>query len=605
MRKIITSGETAIICLTGFSYSCSSILEWYASFQLFNRKDYEAYNQWLKNQSFLDMAVTEDIIDMMTGEKLNISDLGKAFDKTLIKLSPVYGFFEQIYIWLAILISSPSIVLNAFLIYFTLSVKDLRSCTFFPIVAQAAVGIISNLAFFNELLVFMLSNVSPVTGTFSHDDKLFSVIRSYFMDGPSINGFSKTVMFMEKHFTKYAISIGSLSMAIERYLATCRPFIYKTYLSKSLDKVQCLILCVAMVLPVLGLLAVRLVNFSSPSKKLGVVDETQATRFFYFSRDVTISQKVIETIAYFAVPTIASFVLYRKVFTVLRNMKTQQKQNKILTRIMAGIWLVSLVLCTPYHIVSLRSSHLRTWGSTFKTIYFCASLLDKIYLQVTPILMIIVCAPYKQKLQHIFQSVADTTMSCFCDATISNDVDEVALHVIPGTSYVIDGTAGGSNEKTARENQWKNRNMMFVCLLLALLFLSILSTGFSCSTLLSIPKTFDKFSKVQFNVQQFRSLSTTTRQKLQGTIGTQHQDPRLSCDESGGDFNWQFRMCLMLIKDNIERNFQNQKEDCNSRNAVMAYPRTMKEANFMREYYRTQARHCSYCSPIEVWKIGF
>ena len=555
------------------------------------------------NQSF--PMTNSDGIMIMTGEEKNISELDKEFFKNLITPSSASLLLEQCYMWLAFLISGPSFALNSLLIYFTLSVKDLRSCTFFPIVAQAVVGVISNLAFFNELIVTMLAKVSPVTGTFSHDGKLISLIRTYFMNGYNLNGFSKTVMFMEKHFTKYAISIGSLSMAIERYLATCRPFTYKTYLSKSWNKVQCLILSVAMILPMLAFLTVSFASSSSQSEELDVDGGTRNVEFFQFSKEVTISQTVVVAIAYFAIPTMITFVLYRKMFTVLENMKTRQKQNKILTRIMAGIWLVSLVLCTPYHIVSLRSSHLRTWGSTFKTIYFCASLLNKIYLQVTPILMIIVCAPYKQKLQHIFQSVADTTMSCFCDATISDDVDEVALHVIPDTSYVINGCTGGSKENTARENQWKNRNMMLVCLLFAVLFLSILSTGFSFSTLLSIPKTFDKFSKVQFNVQQFRSLSTTTRQNLQGAIGTQHQDPRLSCDESGGDFNWLFRMCLMLIKDNIERNFHNQKEDCNSRNAVMAYPRTMEEANFMREYYRTQARHCSYCSTIEVWKVGF
>ena len=91
-----------------------------------------------------------------------------------------------------------------------------------------------------------------------------------------------------------------------------------------------------------------------------------------------------------------------------------------------------------------------------------------------------------------------------------------------------------------------------------------------------------------------------SRQNVLDVMGATGNDPRIMCSEKDGTVAWRYKRCIAMRHEGAALNFTEQKLACKKQDMIFAYPRTMEESRYIRNFYKEKSSVLNHCHSLET-----
>ena len=510
---------------------------------------------------------------------------GNLFEKWWLFSNETYAFTRNVVQWLSFCLTLPNIFINIFFLYSLFTTEELRITSFYPVGVQTFVAILVELSNAIVLTWRIAFDFDVYRSKYSHQSELSKTLREV-LSGWGEAGVSCTAMFVRRNLMNYTLGVTSLAVAVERYLAVCQPFVYKTFVKENWNKRQCAILTLLILLPVSLAGVVKIVKHVHADSSFGdltcavVIQEPETVEHW------------VSFLLYFVTPACVCGALHYNTVKGLSEMKSNQSQNKALIRTIIITWLAWIVLWLPDFVIATIFAFEAERGTIMFVLIPITFAVKSLYTQIGPVLIIATYRPFRDRSQLILNTIRNCLMSP------SDGSSKSARNSLNNRS---------ENDQQVSPEQSIQRSGNKIKLLFPLLFVvSFLVLGLTLSIHYVILPSSSRFSEVAKQHRMVSNKLISSRQNLFDAMNAFKLDPRIHCSEARGNLNWRFKRCLLLRNDNIERDFSEQKQDCKLHDTTLAYPRSMSEASSIREFYLSKLEEHAQCSSLDVpLPLGF
>ena len=144
-----------------------------------------------------------------------------------------------------------------------------------------------------------------------------------------------------------------------------------------------------------------------------------------------------------------------------------------------------------------------------------------------------------------------------------------------------------------REPEKKDANkwMLLMITLVTVSFVHVLAALLINSSTLNEQKIITAKTRVSVKEHFQKQKSKNLQYEELVQPNDQNNNVRLKCSENQGNFNFQLKRCYFLVKHgNQGLNFTDQIASCNSRGAILSYPRSKVEMKFLWEFFEIEQK---------------
>ena len=294
---------------------------------------------------------------------------------------------------------------------------------------------------------------------------------------------------------------------------------------------------------------------------------------------------------HFVVPVLACGWLHHQTTRGLSKLKQNQSQNANLSRVIIFSWAAWVILWSPDFLINTVISMQKQQSLVFLVLATLSFSLKGLYLQLNPILITATYRPIRDRVELM----KNRLKKCLYNEASSTNP---AGNLQPNNPKNMESKHLQKGDKKP-EKQTIILGILFFIVLVPLL-------GFTTINQLSWGKIFSDIRSTA-KVSQLGSRNfMKVRQNSMNTLNLHQTDPRLSCQSLEGSISWKFKRCLLLTSDSKQRNFAEQKSNCQQQGFTLAYPRNMQESHFITNFYKHSTQYFPACSPLkEPLPLGF
>ena len=454
--------------------------------------------------------------------------------------------------------------------------------SFFPIAVQVVFAILFEVSNLYSLIFSIVSEVESYSNQYIVNSNTAEILRDYLLFTKVGKYVLCAAVFIRDVLMNYTLGMTSLSTALERYIAVVHPFEYKKYVKDSWAKKQCILLTILIVSPLLITIAVKLYKVFDSSFWQHTFDCVM------HMDDESITENWVRVTLYFLLPLLACGFMHYQTVKGLNDLQHNLEQNRSLVKAIIATWVAWLVLRTPAIVASSLKATISHWGPTMFFFQLVCLSAKSLYVQLNTLLILAVYKPLRDRFIDYLKSLAN----CFFKTGYGFKIQESSAR--PGASPQSNQIV----QPVIREKSHK-----IPVLVLGFLCISIAVQYFSVNNASVVSDMNPQLSEVaKLKLWQSGKLIKMRQRMLNAAT----KDPRINCSDERGIFTWQFNRCYVFSDGHIPRNYSEQKSDCEYQGMTLAYPRTMDESDFIRDYYKHKLHEHHHCSSLDKpLPIGF
>ena len=294
----------------------------------------------------------------------------------------------------------------------------------------------------------------------------------------------------------------------------------------------------------------------------------------------------VQVTSYFLLPFIACGFMHYKTVKGLNDLQHNLEQNRSLVKAIIATWVAWLVLWTPAIVASSLKATISHWTPQMFLFQLVCLSVKSLYVQVNTLLILAVYKALRDRITDYVKSIAN----CFFKTGHGFKIRER-------------NALAGAQSNQIEQPVTRKKSHKIPILVLGFLCISTALQYFSVNNASAVSEMSTQLSKVaKLKLSQSGKLIKMRQRMLNAAT----KDPRINCSDERGIFTWQFNRCYVFSDGHIPRNYSEQKSDCEYQGMTLAYPRTMEESHFIRDYYKYHLHEHPHCSSLDKpLPIGF
>ena len=497
------------------------------------------------------------------------------FEKVLVATGTTFSLFRRSVQWINFFLVPPNILINIYFIWLLCSTDELRIMSFFPIAVQASVAISVEIANSFILLWRIAFDFDIYRNHYYHRSETARTVRAIL----STTGLEKIgfciALFLRQYLANYTTGVTSMAVAVERYLAVCHPFVYRIYIKKSWNKMQCAILAFVMLVPISAISSVKIFEIFNV--------ESDSGQTYCDMQMATANAKEVLTgfVLYFILPVVICGALHYKTIKGLTQLQSNEAQNKLLSRVILFSWTAWVFLWTPDFAVSVISSMAQETYLIINMMSVVSFALKGFFLQINPVLIIANYRPIRERVRALIEAAKLWFLK---EDGMENEKD-----------FLNDQN---TTIKTTMDENTKIENRIKILFTAFSVFLAVVF-GLTCSVHFSNGSNVVKVSETS---SIFRTASNNLigcRQNILDGLKLHRKDPQFLCRDLNGTISWKFKRCFVFRHNAAKLNFTEQVSNCKHTELTAVFPRYMDEVRYLVDFYKFMSEDLMGCSSLQ------